>query len=141
MIYDVTSFPYSTLVHRQLNHCTVYTVISERLTGRTRNVTLCGTITRERNVYVSMTNSIDVALMHHTQIIENDIQEDEEDSPAFLLKYRGGSLVPKWVRNVNLQLIVPRWANKHINFPEWVKEFKRLIYRSGSKTFICAEMG
>ena len=67
-------------------------MISERLTGRTRNVTLCGTIARERNVYVSMTNSIDVALVHHTQIIENDIQEDEEDSPAFLLKYRGGSI-------------------------------------------------
>ena len=92
MVHYVTSFRYSTLAHRQFNHCTVYAVISERLTGRTRNVTLCGTIARERNVYVSMTNSIDIALVHHTQIVENDIQEDEEDSPAFLLKYRGGSI-------------------------------------------------
>ncbi len=87
---------FSTLVHRQLNHCTVYAVISERLVGRTRNVTVCGTIARERNVYLSMTNSIDIALVHTVhpntvptpeQLLDNEPEEDT--SPAFLLKYRG----------------------------------------------------
>ena len=62
-------------------------MISERLVGRTRNVTLCGTIARERNVYVSMTNSIDIALVHTT--MRGNTVDEEEDSPAFLLKYRG----------------------------------------------------
>ena len=63
-----------------VNQCKVYAVIRERMVNRIRNITVCGALSRERNVYLSMTNSLEIGLV---------TGELTETSPMYLIGYRG----------------------------------------------------
>ena len=68
---------------RALTQCRVYAVIRERTVHRMRNITVCGTKSRERNVYISLTNTVEIGL-----IVAN-ARDKEKALPFFLVKYEG----------------------------------------------------
>ncbi len=80
-LYDfaMTETKYSSPV---VNQCKVYAVIRERMVNRMRNITVCGALSRERNVYLSMTNQLEIGL------VTGDLTDT---SPTYLVGYTGRS--------------------------------------------------
>ena len=68
-------------VSRPVTQCRVYAVIRERTVHRIRNITVCGTMSRERNIYISLTNTIEIGLLVSSP--------KEKESPFFLIRYEG----------------------------------------------------
>lgn len=74
------------VVPRPLTQCHVYAMIRERTVHRMRNITVCGTKSRERNVYLSLTNSVEIGLV----VTGGKDREKVRNPPFFLIKYEGG---------------------------------------------------
>ena len=62
------------------NQCKVYAIIRERMVNRIRNITVCGSVQREKNVYLSMTSQLEIALIPG---------EQTDSSPSFMISYTG----------------------------------------------------
>ena len=73
------------------NKCRTYAIVRERTMGRTRNITLC-TIDRQRHVYTSVTNSLEIGLV-------NNIPTN------FMIKYEGKFSITDQAINTSINKI------------------------------------
>ena len=79
---NVTLVDFSMITEPGTSACKVFAVIKERTIGRVRNITSC-TTTRERSIYMSVTNVIEIGLVTVMDPM------DRLDSPMFMIKYEG----------------------------------------------------
>ena len=72
---NLTLYDFSHRSSPEDNKCRTYAIVRERSLGRTRNITLC-TIDREKIVYTSVTNSLEIGLANNIPT-------------SFIIKYEG----------------------------------------------------
>lgn len=83
--------------------CEVYARISEQLPQKARNVTVCGGSTRQKAVYTSTTNRVEVA------VITNEARAAAV--PYFLLKYEGKTSMKYSISNQGFFAAAPLVVN------------------------------
>ena len=59
---NLTLFEFSDKRDPDDKKCRTYAIVRERSLGRTRNITLCSAVNRQRIVYSSVTNQIEIGL-------------------------------------------------------------------------------
>ena len=59
---NLTLFEFSDKRDPDDKKCRTYAIVRERSLGRTRNITLCSAVNRQRIVYTSVTNQIEIGL-------------------------------------------------------------------------------